>query len=67
VASKQARQQINNGLKLRMVAKPDALQPFDSVGVPAEDRTPDPLIKSQLLYQLSYGNSKTDGKYKFLS
>jgi hypothetical protein len=26
--------------------------------VPAEDRTPDPLIKSQLLYQLSYRNSK---------
>jgi hypothetical protein len=32
------------------------LKPFFVTGVPAETRTLDPLIKSQLLYQLSYGD-----------
>lgn len=30
--------------------------------VPAETRTLDPLIKSQLLYQLSYGDNTTGSK-----
>ena len=30
-------------------------QEDDRYGRPAGTRTPDPLIKSQLLYQLSYG------------
>lgn len=32
------------------------MKPFTVLCVPAETRTLDPLIKSQLLYQLSYGD-----------
>lgn len=31
-------------------------QPLENIGVPTRTRTWDPLIKSQLLYHLSYGH-----------
>lgn len=40
------------------------MKPFTVLRVPAETRTLDPLIKSQLLYQLSYGDSGVQ-KYRF--
>ena len=33
--------------------KPNELNQLEKIGGPPETRTPDPLIKSQLLYQLS--------------
>lgn len=41
-------------VKIRRVQKNCTLC---KIGVPAETRTLDPLIKSQLLYQLSYGDN----------
>ena len=40
------------GTKLDL-ADEESQKPFDFFGGPSETRTPDPLIKSQLLYQLS--------------
>ena len=39
-------------------ASGDGVQVFDFVGEPGRFRTVDPLIKSQVLYQLSYGLSE---------
>ena len=43
-------------------ANRETSQPLDSSGGRAEARTPDPLIKSQLLYQLSYAPDPPEAK-----
>jgi hypothetical protein len=39
----------------------DSSEAFGFVGVPSKIRTCDPLIKSQMLYRLSYGHLKHIG------
>ena len=39
--------------QVTLETKPNELNELEKIGGPPETRTPDPLIKSQLLYQLS--------------